>query len=267
MLKQAGQLFKKGWRTYTGITIVYGLGVLIFVRSFSVSIDTSSAASIGDASGLTGKIGAGFSQLASFFQNGTANLDAATGVYQIIIATICCLALIWASREILSGNMPKTKAAFYESTLPFVPYLLVTAMIGVYFIPVALGGYLYSLVLGLGILSGFPAFVAFLTFVALAVWSIALLVQGIFALLIVTLPDMKPMTAIKNAKKLVFRRRLLVLRKFLLAALFVGMVGAAVMLPFIIWLPAAASWVFFLLSVCLFTYGELYLYVLYRELL
>ena len=98
-------------------------------------------------------------------------------------------------------------------------------------------------------------------------WSIALLVQGIFALLIVTLPGMKPMEAIKNAKKLVLRRRLLILRKFLLAALFVAMIGAAVMLPFIVWLPAIASWVFFLLSVCLFTYGELYLYVLYRELL
>mgnify|MGYP000930785878 CR=1 FL=1 len=257
---------KKGWRTFGGITLVYGIGVLIFVRSFSVSVDTSSTA-IADASGITGKLGAGISQLGTFFQSSATSLSAASGVYQILISTICCLAILWAAREFLSGNKPKLKASFYESTQPFVPYLLVTVMLGVYLIPIALGGYLYGLVLSLGILSGFPAFVAFLLFAVLAAWSVGLLVHGMFALLIVTLPETKPVAAIKNAKKLVLRRRLLIIRKFLLALLFIGIVCAVVMLPFIIWLPGAASWIFYLLSICFFTYGELYIYVLYRELL
>lgn len=266
LLRQAFALLGKDWRTFGGISLVYAVGVFIFVKSFSVS------SSITDTETLSGVQASGvfdetFTKLSTLFADASASISAASGVYQIIISTICVLALIWAFRQLLSHEKAGVKSSFYQGMTPLVKYLLVLAMIGVQLIPVALGSYLFSIIIGSGMFFGWELWAAGFVFVLLALWSMRLVTHSIFALFITTLPDMTPLKSLQSAKKMVYRRRLTLWRKLLGAVLYFALVTLLVMLPFVIWLPAAASWVLFILTVLAVPYGQAYLYVLYREIL
>lgn len=109
--------------------------------------------------------------------------------------------------------------------------------------------------------------VAWIIFMLLALWSLRLLTHSLFALFAVTLPDMTPLKALRGAKKMVYRRRLTIWRKIVLAIVFICIVGFIVMVPFMLWAPAVAPWVFFLFSVSVTMFGQAYLYTIYREIL
>jgi hypothetical protein len=91
--------------------------------------------------------------------------------------------------------------------------------------------------------------------------------SSLFALYIVTLPDMTPMKALRSARELVRHRRWTVLRKILCLPLILLVAGAVIMLPIIIVLTPLAQWVFFLLTMLALVAAHAYMYTLYRELL
>ena len=91
--------------------------------------------------------------------------------------------------------------------------------------------------------------------------------SSLFALYIVTLPNVTPMKALRSARQLVLHRRFLVLRKILFMPLALLVLGAIIMIPLIIFLTFAAEWIFFLLSMFVLTVVHAYMYTLYRELL
>lgn len=253
-------MIRKDPRTFFGITAVYAAGVFIFVKSFSVG-----SVSVGTSGG--GVFSETLSRFSTLMSSASSSVSAASGIYQIIVSTICVLALVWYFRQVLSGEKIDVKQSFYQSMRPLVPYLLVLTMLGVHLIPIAVGGYLMSVVLSSYILFGWEIFVAWFVFALFAVWSLRLLTHSIFALYAVTLPDMTPLRALRGAKKMVYRRRLIIWRKLLLATVIVAFIGLVLLAPFMLWLPAVASWVFFAYTVCLVTFGQAFLYTLYREIL
>jgi uncharacterized membrane protein YoaK (UPF0700 family) len=91
--------------------------------------------------------------------------------------------------------------------------------------------------------------------------------SSLFALYIVTLPDMTPFKALRSARELVRHRRWTVLRKILFLPIILLVVAAIIMLPIIIWLTSLAQWVFFLLTMFALVAANAYMYTLYRELL
>ena len=91
--------------------------------------------------------------------------------------------------------------------------------------------------------------------------------SSIFALYIVTLPDMTPLKALRSARQLVRHRRWTVLRKILFLPILLIVVAAIVMLPIIIWTPPLAQWIFFVLTMFAIAAVHAYAYALYRELL
>jgi hypothetical protein len=259
LIREATRLIRKDWRTFAGITAVYAVGVFVFVKSFSIG-------SVTGASG-NGALSTAVSRFSTMLSDAGSSLSAASGIYQIIVSTICSLALIWYFRQALSGEKTGVKRSFYQGMRPLVPYLLVLAMIGVQLIPMAVGGYLLSLMQSSYLLFGWEIFVAGAIFGLLALWSLRLLTHSVFALFVVTLPDMTPLRALRGAKKMVYRRRLTIWRKLVLAVLFAAVIVLAVMLPFMVWLPSAAPWMFFLITACLAMIGQAFLYTIYREIL
>jgi hypothetical protein len=94
-----------------------------------------------------------------------------------------------------------------------------------------------------------------------------MLSSSLFALYIVTLPDMTPLTALRSARQLVRYRRWTVLRKIFWLPVALLILAAVIMVPIIIWLTAIAQWVFFLLTMFSLVATHAYMYNLYRELL
>ena len=94
-----------------------------------------------------------------------------------------------------------------------------------------------------------------------------MITASVFALYIVTLPDMSPFRALRSAKELVRGRRLMIWRKLILLPFVLFLGTTVVVLPFLLFLTPLTVWIFFILSTAWFAVIHSYLYTLYRELL
>ena len=97
--------------------------------------------------------------------------------------------------------------------------------------------------------------------------SLYMITSSIFALYIVTLPDMTPMQALRSARNLVRFRRWTVMRKVLFLPLSLVVIGGLLLIPIIIFLTPIAEWVYFGLTMMSLAFIHSYIYTLYRELL
>lgn len=263
LLKQAIQLLRGEWKIYLGITLYYALGVFIFVRSFSLS---GSATALVDTT-TGGKLSQAAERLAATISDAGSSISAASGVYQVIISTICCLALIWVFRQQLSKEKVSVRGAFYQGMTPLIKYFLVLLMLAVQLIPVAIGGYFFGIILGTGLFLGPEIFLSAVIFMLLGIWSGWLVTHTVFALFICTLPDMTPLKALRSAKKMVYKRRLLLWRKFMVAVMIATLACALIVVPVAYLLPAATAWLIFLLGIAAVPLSQAFLYTLYREIL
>jgi len=184
------------------------------------------------------------------------------------LVIVASLAIIWALRQVLSGTRPRIRDAYYKGMYPLIPFILVLLVIGLQLLPLLIGSTLFSLVISNGIAVYLvEKLVWALLFAALALLSLYMISSSIFALYIVTLPDMTPLKALRSARQLVRYRRWTILRKILFLPILLVVVAAVVMLPIIVWLTPLAQWVFFVLTLFAIAAVHSYVYSLYRELL
>ena len=257
-------------RLFIAITVVYGLLNLLLVRGLSNTNDISTLKTqlnqyfTGDfaslASGLTV-----FVTLLGSSGNGSSNT---AGAYQFFLLLLASLAIIWALRQTAAGISIRMRDAYYRGMYPVVPFILVLVVIGLQLLPMLIGLSLYTLVVSNGIaVLGIEKLTWGLLALALTILSLYLICSSIFALYIVTLPDMTPLKALRSARDLVRYRRWVLLRKLLFLPLILIVVAAIIMLPIIFWLTPLAQWVFFVLTMFAVLAVNAYMYTLYRELL
>ena len=190
------------------------------------------------------------------------------GAYQLFLGIITSLAVIWALRQILAGSTVRIRDAYYHGMYPLIPFIFVLIVVGLELIPLLIGSSLYGLVITNGIAVHALEKVLFAAiFAALAALSIYLIISSIFALYIVTLPDMTPMKALRSARRLVKGHRWALLRKIFFLPLILLVAAAVIMVPIIIFLTPVAQWIFFLLTMFALVAIHAYMYTTYRELL
>lgn len=255
---------------FIGITLVYGLLNLILVRGFANGTDVGSLKTqLGQI--FNGNFGPLASSLTIFvvLVGSAGNGSSSTaGAYQALLVIVASLAIIWALRQVLSGARPRIRDAYYKGMYPLIPFILVLLLIGLQLLPLLIGSTLFSLVISNGIAVYLvEKLVWALLFAALALLSLYMISSSIFALYIVTLPDMTPLKALRSARQLVRYRRWTILRKILFLPILLVVVAAVVMLPIIVWLTPLAQWVFFVLTLFAIAAVHSYVYSLYRELL
>lgn len=259
---QTGALLWNHRAVLGGITAVYGLLVLLFVRGFGQGFNV---AVVRDqfSSKVTGSLSA-YTQLLG---SGSGSSQTGNG-FQVVLFVIVSLALIWALRQLLASEHVTVKKAFYNGMYPLVPFLLVAIVLCLQLIPMALGSSLYQAVVVSGIATtNLEVLTAAALALVLAVVSLYLITPTVLALYIVTLVDMTPITALKAAKKLVRGRRWTVLRKLLFLPILLVVVGAALLTPIILIAPIVAGWLMFALGVLVLPVLHTYTYNLYRVLL
>ncbi len=257
-------------RALAGITLFYGISMIVFVRGFSAGFDIAAFRALLDEafSGTSGQAQSTFYQLSKLFST-TGETSSATGsMYQTIFIIVCSLAVIWVLRMSQAQKPVSTKRSFYLGMYPIVPFFLVLLVVGLQLLPLSAGTYLYSLLTTTGIVvTGWEYLVTILVCGLLVFWSLRMVTSSLFALYIVTLPDMQPRQALRSAKQLVVGRRLLVWRKLLPLPILVVVITTVLILPVLFFWTAGTVWVFFALTVLWFPLIHVYLYTLYRKLI
>lgn len=268
-----GQSLDQLWRykkLFGGIILIYGVLNILLVRGLSGSSNLSNLKSVLDTltTGLGGKLTTSLTTFLYLLGTSGSGNTATSGVYQSILLIVCSLAFIWGLRQVTARHTPRLRDSFYMGMYPLIPFLLVFFVIGLQLLPLVVGGSLYSTVISNGIAVHTWEKALWLgLFVALGLWSLRMITSSVFALYIVTLPDMTPFKALRSAKGLVYGRRLLIWRKLIFLPVSLLLAAALIELPLILFLTPAAAWVFFGLSMVALGLVHSYLYNLYRSLL
>lgn len=259
---------KHHWKPLGGIVLVYLVLNIIFASGLSGI--TQEISNIKDSfnengsSPVASAIG-GFSTLVvSAGTSGNTTGSALQGVLIVIES----LVVIWALRHLLAGQAIRIKEAYYNSMYPLIPFILVLMVVIIQLLPVTVGSVVLNLILSSVIVDTTLLTIIFsIAFVLLTAWSLYMVSSSVFALYIITLPDMRPRQALRTAKDLVKFRRLAVMRRALFLPVFIFVALGAIIIPLIMFVTPAVAPVFFVLSMLTILFVHTYLYSLYRSLL
>ncbi len=268
---QVFSIFVKHWRPLLGIVIVYLLLNIIFASGLSnltSSVDqikTDLSTSSGTTAHPLTKAISGFGTLV-----GSAGVSgSATGsVLQSVLFVLESLVIIWSLRQLLAGKTIGVKQAYYHSMYPLVPFLLIVFVIILELLPITVGASLLNAVLTSAVSSlAAAAWFSWGIFLLLAGWSFYMLSSSIFALYIVTLPEMMPRDALRSAKNLVRYRRWGIIGRVVYLPVFILVAMAIVMVPLILLATFLVAPAFYFLSMLSILFVHTYLYSVYRALL
>lgn len=264
------------WRqryTILGIVLIYGLVNLAVAQGFSSGLSVSSAKSQ-LSSIFHGKhlnLGGNLTIYALMFASIGGSSSSSNGFgYSLILVVIASLAIIWAIRNSSNSKIAKVRIrdAYYRGMYALIPFIIILLLIGIELLPMVAGISIYVSAINNAIaVTAIEKLVFVVLMLSLTSLTIYWLSSSIFALYIVTLPDMTPLKALRSAKQLVKKRRYVILPRLLFLPVMLIVISAVIMLPFISWVAPAAPWVFLVLSLLLLAITHSYLYNLYRELL
>jgi hypothetical protein len=199
-------------------------------------------------------------------------------VYAVILALSTWLASVWLLRALLAGKKPKLRDGLYNAGAPILPTFLVGALIVIQLLPLAVAILGFTALLPFGIMDGGIESMLFWA-AALLLGSLSLywITSTLIALVVVTLPGMYPLQAIKAAGDLVIGRRIRILLRFLWLVLITVLGWAIIMVPVILfdaWLKGvwpSISWIpvvpVMLLAMTTLTviWVSSYIYLFYRR--
>ncbi|MBX4199736.1 hypothetical protein KW789_02475 [Candidatus Saccharibacteria bacterium] len=268
---QVFSIYKKFWRPLLGIVVVYLVLNVIFASGMSnlTSSVNDIKANLNDSTGSTAhpltKAISGFGTLV-----GTAGVSgsASGSILQSVLFVLESLVIIWALRQLLAGKIIGVKEAYYHSMYPLVPFLLIIFVIILELLPITVGAAFLTAVLTSAVSSlTLASWLSWMFFLLLAGWSFYMLSSSIFALYIVTLPEMMPRDALRSAKNLVRYRRWAVIGRVVYMPLFILFAMAVIIVPLILVASFLVAPVFYILGMLAILFMHSYLYSLYRGLL
>lgn len=189
------------------------------------------------------------------------------------------LATIWLLRNALAGHKPKLRDGLYNSGSPVLATLLVAFIMVVQLLPASIAVYVYIAAQTSGLLdSGVSAMLVWVGVLLLGLLSLYWITSSFIAMIVVTLPGMYPMVAIRTAGDLVVGRRLRVLFRLVWLLFIVVLFWALIVIPIILfdswiksvlpiinWLPIVPLTVISMGSLTLI-YVSSYIYLLYRRI-
>lgn len=191
-----------------------------------------------------------------------------------LLVVLAWLIMVWLLRHRSNGTAVTLREGMYGAGAPLVSTTLVTAVGLLQCLPLVVVAIGYSAALSTGLLNqGIEAMLFYGAAALLTLLSLYWLTSTFIALIVVTLPGMYPMAALRAAGDLVVGRRLRLILRLLWLTLVVLVLWAVILLPIILldnwlnigWLP--------LVPVCVLALGtgtlivvSTYIYVLYRKL-
>lgn len=261
------------WRNpkvFLGIIAVYGLLNVILVYGFTAVGDVSEIKKELDNifTGNWAQLATGATLFLQILGSAGNEGNPAAGAYQLMLLLLVSLALIWTLRQVYSGNKVRIRDSFYLGMAPLVQFLLVLFVVTLQLLPAFLGAFIFSQVTSAGVVVSGAEYVLWGTiFFILALVSLYMLSSSLFALYIVSLPDMTPLRALRSARELVRYRRWVVMRKIIFLPVALIVLAALIVIPLVIFVTPLATWAFFAFNMVAIAIIHSYMYALYRSLL
>lgn len=203
------------------------------------------------------------------------------GVQQILgifILVMMWLTTVWLVRAIAVGNKPKIRDGLYQAGAPIVAFAVLCFIALCQLLPAALGVILYVTLQSADILTNTPLLITAAAIAGLlGVLSLYWLTSTAFAMIIVTLPGIYPMQAIRMAGDIVVGRRIRVLLRLSWLAVMVAIFWAVLLIPIIMfdgWLTSVADGAadvpiipvsVLLVASCSVVFAATYIYLFYRR--
>lgn len=208
-----------------------------------------------------------------------APTDSQSRTYMILAGLLLWLTTVWLLRAISAGAKPKMRDGLYNAGAPIVPTIFISFVGVLQLLPIALVLYGYTAAVGSGLLEGGVEAMMFWSVAAvLTILSAYWLTSTFIAMVVVTLPGMYPLQALRTAGDLVIGRRIRILLRILWMLLVVVVVWAVIAIPAIMidgWvkgivpyfsgLPAIPVLLLVMGSVTL-VWIAAYIYLLYRRI-
>lgn len=259
------------WEIFGGIFLIYAFINTLLALTGLLGVDLAQTkADLGLTNGGQGgsQVGTGLALVESLISSGAGTATGTGGAYQSFLFIITSLAMIWALRQVSAGSVIRVRDALYNSSYPLVQVLFVLLMLTLNLLPAALGAFLLDSLLVSGIIIvGWQKVLLGTVIFLLISWTVYKIIASIIAIYIVTLPDMAPIKAIRSAKEIVRYRRGSVLLKLIFLPFVLFTISAIILVPLSLFIPAAATVIFFLLGMLALPVSHAYLYTLYRELI
>jgi hypothetical protein len=265
-------VLKRHWKLFAGITLIYAILNILLVHGIGSngSLENLKSELNQSLTGSSKQTTGGFTLLVYLIggSSSSSSASADAGLYQAFLIILVSLVVIWCLRQVYNQQRPRIRDGFYQGTYPLVPFILVLLVVFIQLIPFIIGVFLYSTVQANGIAVNFiENGISLLVFLLLALVSLFMLCSSLFALYVVTLPDMTPIKALRSARELVRHRRFSIIRKLLFLPLCLFIIVCVIMLPVILVLTPIAEWLYFILTMLALPVIHSYMYAFYRELL
>lgn len=259
-------------KLFGGILLVYGALTLLFLWAGGSLVNVAELKSeLNETLGTSGNsLVTNMALFSLLLGSAVGTTGDISNAYQSLIVIITILALIWAFRHTSDEAKKRLtiRDAFYRGSAPLITFVLVAFVVGLQMIPMLIASFLYSTVTSTGLaVTPIEQALWLLLFIVSVVLTLYMVSSSVFALYIVTLPNMTPMKALRSARKVVLHRRLLIMRKVFVAALILFALFTIIVVLSIYFIPQIAELIFFAGSVLIIPLSIGFIYRLYRSLL
>jgi hypothetical protein len=270
ILKKSFKLLKKNKGLYLRMSLLYGFLLFILVRLQNQGLDVVGTKQTLQAylKGNFDNLGASATLFGLLIGSALATTSTTAILFQIMLLIFFSLAIIWSLRQSNANRKNSLKESFYSGMYPLVQFCAVLVVMLLQLIPFRFGKYIYDIVQAQYLAVSSIEKSLWVTFYAgSGLISLYLLCSSVFALYIVSLPDMTPMRALRAAKNLIEFRRIQVGLRILAMPVYLLSLGGLIMIPTIYFAPGFAEVVFYFIAMLALPAFHSYLYVLYLELL
>lgn len=218
--------------------------------------------------------------LLSIMSGGAAgSLTEGQQIYGVLVGLMVWLTSVWLLRNILAGRKVQLRDGLYNSGAPIVATFVVFLVLMVQALPAVLAFIGYNAALASGLLAGgVEAMLFWFAAGLLVILSLYWITSTALALVMVTLPGMRPFEAIKTSGDLILGRRVRVLMRLIWMVIITAVVWVIISLPIVmldLWLKQlipALEWLplvpltLLLLGSASVVWMSSYVYLLYRKL-
>lgn len=230
------QTLRKHWRTFALLALLYTIVIIVIgavtsQNSFADIRELLNGTTQESSGGVFG-FGEAVLLALSTFASLPTTITVEQQIYLGIGGLFVWLCTVWLLREYMLGRKPKLRDGLYSSGSPFIATVVVTFFIAVQLIPVGLMAIAYASLLSTGVIdSGFGSMIFWVAAAAAATLVLYWMTNTLFALVIVTLPGMYPLRAVRAAGDIVLGRRLRILYRLLWGALVIVLAWVAIAVP------------------------------------
>jgi len=278
------RIFRQHWQMFGLLVVIYALIMAILgaitTQDTYDSIDALLRGAAGDFFGKgIGQIGQAGLVALSAFASSAGNLQPDAHVYLVLSLILAWLSTVWLLREIMLGRKPKLRDGLYNSGAPLLSTLGVVIVLVVQLLPIGLVVLAYAALSSVDLIGdGFGSMLFWLIAATIAALVLYWITSTIIALIVVTLPGVYPLRAVKLSGDLVVGRRLRVMYRLLWGLVAIALTWIAVLiitilldnllkmlLPGIAWLPIV-PYVGALVTAYAVVWYATYAYLFYRKI-